>query len=80
MKYLNVLSQTLFPSSKMFSEIIFSLLISQILASFPANFKHMSYKKYVIFPSLILAGGHFGTGIERSGDKQIGQIEVATTS
>lgn len=37
----------------------FFLANFQILATFPANFKHMSYTKYVIFPSLILAGGDF---------------------
>lgn len=29
------------------------------MAAFPTNFKHMSYTKYVIFPSLILAGADF---------------------
>lgn len=48
----------------------FFLVNFQILAAFPVNFKHMSYMRYVIFPSLILAGWNFETGIKRSGDKQ----------
>ena len=37
----------------------FFLVNFQILAAFTTNFKHMSYTKYVIFPSLILAGEDF---------------------